>query len=126
MALLYRFWLRTDTKVSSRLRDRGQLDACGYLRFSDENQSAASVLWCCCRFVPRRGGRQVAGPHGGGLLPLTRINFAMVAGMSMSTGLIFFFIVALDHPFAGGASVEPEPLKELLAEFDALEAGAQK
>jgi hypothetical protein len=61
-----------------------------------------------------------------GLLPLTRINFAMVAGMSMSIGLIFFFIVALDHPFAGGASVEPEPLEDILAELDALEAGAQK
>ena len=32
----------------------------------------------------------------------------------------------IDHPFAGGASVEPEPLQELLAELDALEAGAQK
>jgi hypothetical protein len=43
------------------------MDSWSYLRFIDENHSAASVLWCCCRFVRRSCGRQVAGLHGGAL-----------------------------------------------------------
>ena len=61
-----------------------------------------------------------------GLLPLTRVNLSMVAGMSAAIGLIFFFIVAMDHPFAGETGVEPGPLKEVLAEMDALAKAAPR
>lgn len=54
-----------------------------------------------------------------GLLPLTRVNLAMVAGLAAAIGIIFFFIVAMDHPFAGETGVEPAPFTELLAEMDA-------
>jgi hypothetical protein len=54
-----------------------------------------------------------------GLIPYTRANFAMVAGMAASIGLIFFFIVALDHPFAGDTAVAPDPFTDLLKQFGA-------
>jgi len=50
-----------------------------------------------------------------GMLPLTRANCAMVAGIAASIGLIFLFIIALDHPFAGPAGVDAGPLTEFLA-----------
>ena len=37
--------------------------------------------------------------------------------MAISIGLIFFFIVALDHPFAGGSAVDPDPFVELLTRY---------
>ena len=55
-----------------------------------------------------------------GMLPLTRGNFIMVGGMAIAIGLIFLFIVAFDHPFAGDASVGADPLQEVLAEMDAF------
>jgi hypothetical protein len=53
-----------------------------------------------------------------GLMPNTRANLAMVAGMAASIGLIFFFIVVLDHPFAGETAVAPDPFVDLLTQFD--------
>lgn len=52
-----------------------------------------------------------------GMLPMTKDNLLMIGGMAAAMGLIFFFIIAFDHPFAGDASVEPEPLIEILQHF---------
>lgn len=52
-----------------------------------------------------------------GFLPNTRANLLMVSGMAVSIGLIFFFIVVLDHPFAGGSAVAPDPFVEQLKAF---------
>lgn len=52
-----------------------------------------------------------------GLLANTYANLAMVGGLAASIGLIFFFIVALDHPFAGDAAVTPDPFVDLLKHF---------
>jgi hypothetical protein len=53
-----------------------------------------------------------------GLLPPTRLNAFMVAGMSAAIGLVFFFIVAFDHPFVGDFSVDAKPLQSILERFD--------
>lgn len=49
-----------------------------------------------------------------GMLPMSRLNATMVAGIAAAIGLIFFFIVAMDHPFAGETGVGPDPFVELL------------
>ena len=42
------------------------------------------------------------------VLPPTRFNMAMVGALSFSIGLVFYFIVAMDRPFAGKESISPE------------------
>jgi hypothetical protein len=54
-----------------------------------------------------------------GILPLSRINTVMVAGVAAAIGLIFFFIVAMDHPFAGETGVDPAPFVDLLHNMQA-------
>jgi len=58
-----------------------------------------------------------------GMLPLTRLNLLMAGGMAAAIGLIFFFIIAMDHPFAGATGVDPQPLQELLSEMEAALGG---
>jgi hypothetical protein len=53
------------------------------------------------------------------MLPSTRTNLAMVAGMAAAVGLIFFFIVAMDHPFAGETGVDQASFKTLLIQMEA-------
>ncbi|MCD6074686.1 MAG: hypothetical protein K0Q70_1569 [Rhodospirillales bacterium] len=52
-----------------------------------------------------------------GMLPLTGENLLMAGGMAAAMGLIFFFIIAFDHPFAGDAAVQSDPLMEILEHF---------
>jgi hypothetical protein len=47
-------------------------------------------------------------------LPRTRFNQALVAMLSFSMGLMFFFIAAMDRPFAGQESIGPEPFESVL------------
>ena len=54
----------------------------------------------------------------------TRTNIAMIAGISLTLGLVFLFILTVDHPFKGGFSVSNRPLAELPAEFDRLDRRA--
>jgi len=42
------------------------------------------------------------------LMP-TRFNLMMLFSLALSTGLVFFLIIALDRPFAGTESISPEP-----------------
>jgi hypothetical protein len=48
------------------------------------------------------------------VLPRTRLNQALVAMLSFSMGLMFFFIAAMDRPFAGQESIGPEPFESVL------------
>jgi hypothetical protein len=58
----------------------------------------------------------------------TRYNMFMTAGIALTLGLIFLFILTVDYPFKGEFSVSNAPLTELLPEFeriDRIEAAAQ-
>lgn len=48
------------------------------------------------------------------VLPVTRFNVAMIAVLALSLGLVFFFIIAMDRPFAGQESIRPGPFVSAL------------
>ncbi len=45
------------------------------------------------------------------VLPPTRFNLVMIGQVSLSIGLVFFLIVAMDRPFAGKESISPGPFQ---------------
>ena len=49
------------------------------------------------------------------VVPRTRFNRAAVVMLSLSMGLVFFFVAAMDRPFAGTESIGPEPFRTSLA-----------
>jgi hypothetical protein len=51
----------------------------------------------------------------------TRTNVMMIAGISVTLGLVFLFILTVDHPFKGEFSVSNRPLVELPTEFERIE-----
>lgn len=51
----------------------------------------------------------------------TRYNVFMTAGIALTLGLVFLFILTVDYPFKGQFSVSNAPLTELLSEFDRLD-----
>lgn len=54
--------------------------------------------------------------------PATRLNALLIAGLAVSLGLIFVFILQVDHPFAGAYAVDHRELSDLLPLFDKIEA----
>ncbi len=56
------------------------------------------------------------------VLPRSRFSQSAIAMLSLSTGLMFFFIVAMDRPFAGKESVSPEPFESMLQDMAAWDA----
>ncbi len=52
-------------------------------------------------------------------LPINRFNVTMIGSFAVAMGLVFYFIIAMDHPFAGSQSVSPEP-------FQSFEANAAR
>ena len=48
------------------------------------------------------------------VLPPTRFNVAMVALLAFSLGLVFFFIIAMDRPFAGTESISTAPFESAI------------
>lgn len=53
--------------------------------------------------------------------PPTRINVMMIAGISVTLGLIFLFILMVDQPYKGEFSVSSRELSELSHKFDMLD-----
>lgn len=51
----------------------------------------------------------------------TRFNVSMIAGISFALGLVFLFILTVDHPFKGEFSVSNRHLVELTNVFDRLD-----
>jgi hypothetical protein len=51
----------------------------------------------------------------------TRFNLMMISGTSIAIGLVFLFILTVDHPFLGAFSVENGDLSQLSATFDRLD-----
>jgi hypothetical protein len=54
------------------------------------------------------------------LLPLSRLNGWLVAGLGASFGLVFFFIVGLEHPYSGDLAIGFEPFERVLAKMERL------
>ncbi|THD82612.1 MAG: DUF4239 domain-containing protein [Phenylobacterium sp.] len=54
--------------------------------------------------------------------PATPMNLFLIAGLAVSLGLIFVFILEVEHPFAGSVSVEPTEMQGLLPLFEKLNA----
>ena len=52
------------------------------------------------------------------VLPPTRFNMAMVGALSFSIGLVFYFIVAMDRPFAGKESISPQPFEVAIGNME--------
>lgn len=51
----------------------------------------------------------------------SRYNIMMISGISLTLGLVFLFILIVDHPFKGEFSVSNRQLVELSSEFDRLD-----
>ena len=51
----------------------------------------------------------------------TRTNVMMIAGISLTLGLVFLFILIVDQPYKGEFSVSSRELAELSAKFDLLD-----
>jgi len=45
------------------------------------------------------------------VLPPTRFNVYMIATLAFSVGLVFFFLIAMDRPFAGQEGIDPGPFR---------------
>jgi hypothetical protein len=45
------------------------------------------------------------------VLSPTRFHLWIIGLVAMSTGLVFYFIVAMDRPFAGEQSISPAPFQ---------------
>ncbi|WP_411288323.1 hypothetical protein [Phenylobacterium sp.] len=55
--------------------------------------------------------------------PANWANELIIAGLAVSLGLIFLFILAVDHPFSGTYSVDARELRDLLPLFERLSEG---
>ena len=51
----------------------------------------------------------------------TRTNALLIAGVSLTLGLMFLFILIVDRPYQGDFSVSDSELRELSAKFDMLD-----
>lgn len=56
--------------------------------------------------------------------PATRLNSLIIAGLAVSLGLIFMFILDVNRPFAGAYSVDSRELSDLLPLFDKISGPA--
>jgi hypothetical protein len=54
--------------------------------------------------------------------PPNLLNSLIIAGLGLSLGLIFMFILDVDHPFAGAYSVDHREISDLLPLFERISA----
>ena len=54
----------------------------------------------------------------------TRYNVFMTAGIALTLGLLFLFILTVNYPYKGEFSVSKRPIDELPAEYDLLDSTA--
>ncbi|MDR6448859.1 hypothetical protein J2794_004990 [Paraburkholderia terricola] len=57
------------------------------------------------------------------VLPATRFHFGLVTIWATTLGLAFFFVLAVDRPFAGEVSVSPAPLRHAIETLAAEDEG---
>lgn len=60
------------------------------------------------------------------VFPRTASNLAAVTVLSGSLGLVFFFIAAMDCPFAGKESIGPEPIELSLSKMEKWDEDTRK
>jgi hypothetical protein len=60
------------------------------------------------------------------VFPRTAFNLAAVAVLSGSLGLVFFFVAAMDRPFAGKESVGPAPIEAVIASMERWDRDVRK
>lgn len=97
VALLPEMWARTNELLGHR-RDRlfiSQAEVPGTLWAV---VLAGTVLTMMTTFV----------------LPLRGFNIAMIGGLGFAIGLVFYFIIAMDRPFAGEESISPAPFQSAI------------
>jgi hypothetical protein len=58
------------------------------------------------------------------VVPRTPFNRAAIAMLSLSIGLVFFFVADVDRPFSGTESIGPEPFEHSLANMARWDTGA--
>ena len=58
------------------------------------------------------------------VLEPTRFHIAMIGMLALSVGLVFYFIIAMDRPFAGKESISPAPFQSALANMQRWDARA--
>ncbi len=60
------------------------------------------------------------------VLPRSAFNRVAIGGLSLSMGLVFFFVAAMDRPFAGKESIGPQPFEASLASMSRWDAQGVK
>lgn len=55
------------------------------------------------------------------VLPRTRFSQALIAGLAATLGLVFYFIIGMQHPFAGDDGLTAEPLVITVRNLDRWE-----
>jgi hypothetical protein len=58
------------------------------------------------------------------VLPPTRFHAAMIGALALSIGLVFYFIAAMDRPFAGKESISPAPFQSALENMERWDANS--
>jgi Protein of unknown function (DUF4239) len=56
------------------------------------------------------------------VFPATPMNLLIIAGLAVALGLIFMFILDVDHPFAGAYRVDDRELRDLIPLFEKITA----
>lgn len=96
-ALLPEIWGRANQLVAHR-RDRLQISQAEVPGTLWAVVLAGTVLTMITTFV----------------LPPTRFNVAIISALALTMGLVFFFILAMDRPFAGEESISSAPFESTL------------
>lgn len=109
VALMPEIWARTNELVRFR-RER---------LYAGEAQ-VPGTLWAVVTFVTFL---TIMATY---VFPRTAFNLVAVAVLSGSLGLVFFFIAAMDRPFAGKESIGPEPIESSLAKMDKWDVDTRK
>jgi hypothetical protein len=52
------------------------------------------------------------------VLPPNRFNVVMIGALTFAIGLVFFFVIAMDQPFAGRENIDPSPFADAIQNID--------
>lgn len=84
-------------------------------RIEDSHEGIPAILWA----IGIVGGLLTVA-YASAFTP-TRYNVFMTAGIALTLGLLFLFILTVNYPYKGEFSVSHAPIDELTGEFDRLE-----
>ena len=84
-------------------------------RLSHTDSGMPAILW----IVGLAGSMLIVGYTA--TFPHTRLNVAMIGGISLALGFVFLFILIVDRPFMGNFSVSNAEMVGLAQKFDLLD-----